>query len=43
MLGNSSSPSTCYVPGAPRSSSIVCPSDSNIEGKLVKGYVHTFH
>ena len=44
MLGNnySSSPSTFYVPVAPRISSILCPSESNIEGKLVQDYVHTF-
>ena len=43
MLGNSSSPSiTFYVPVAPRISSILCHSESNIEGKLVQDYVHTF-
>ena len=40
MLDNSSSPSTFYVPIAPRISSILCPSVSNIEGKLVQDYVH---
>ena len=39
MLGNSLSPSTFYVPVAPRISSILCPSESNIEGKLVQDYV----
>ena len=43
MLGNSSSPSIFYVPVAPRISSILCPSESNIEGKLVQDYVHTSH
>ena len=40
MLDNSSSPSTFYVPVAPRISSILCPSESNIEGKLVQDYAH---
>ena len=40
-LGNSSSPSTLYVPAAPRLSSILCPSVSKSEGKLVQDYVHT--
>ena len=39
MLGNSSSPSTFYV----RVASILCPYESNIEGKLVQDYVHTSH
>ena len=43
MLGNSLSLSTFYVHVAPRISSIVCPSESNIEGKLVQDYVHTSH
>ena len=43
MLGNSSSPSTFYVSVAPRISSILYPSKSNIEGKLVQDYVHTSH
>ena len=43
MLGNSSSPSTFYVPVAPRISSILCPAESNIESKLVQDYVHTSH
>ena len=43
MLGNLSSPSTFYVPVAPRISSILCPSKSNIEGKLVQDHVHTSH
>ena len=43
ILGNSSSPSTFYVPVAPRISSILCPSESNIDGKLVQDYVHTSH
>ena len=43
MLGNSSSPSTFYVPVAPRISSILCLSQSNIEGKLVQDHVHTSH
>ena len=42
-LGNSSSPFTFYVPVAPRISSILCPSESNIEGILVHDYVHTSH
>ena len=41
MLGTSSSPSTFYVPVAHRIASILCPSKSNIEGKLVQDYVHT--
>ena len=43
MLGNSSPPSTFCVPVEPRISSILCPSESNIEGKLVQGYVHNSH
>ena len=43
MLGNSSSPSTFYVPVAPRISSILCPSESNIEGKLVQDHVYASH
>ena len=43
MLGNSSSQSTFYVPVAPRISSILCPSQSNIEGKLIQDHVHTSH
>ena len=43
MLGNSSSPSTFYVLVAPRIASILCPSETNIEGKLVQDYVHTSH
>ena len=43
MLGNSSSPSALYVPVAPRIASIVCPSESNIDSKLVQVYVHTSH
>ena len=43
MPGNSSSPSTFYVPVAPRISSILCPSESNMEGKLVQDYVHISH
>ena len=43
MLGNSSTPSTFYVPVVPRISSILCPSEANIEGKLVQDYVHTAH
>ena len=43
MLGNSSSPSTLYVPVAPRIASILCPFETNIEGKLVQDYVHTSH
>ena len=43
MLGNSLSPSTFYVPVAPRISSILYPTQSNIEGKLVQDYVHTSH
>ena len=43
MLGNSSSPSTFYVHVAPRIFSILCPSKSNVEGKLVQDYVHTSH
>ena len=39
MLGNPLSPSTFYVPVAPRISSILGPSESNIEGKLVQDYV----
>ena len=35
MLGNSSAASTFYVPITPRIASILCPSESNIEGKLV--------
>ena len=38
MLGN---PSSFYVPVAPRIASILCPSESNIEGRLVQDYVHT--
>ena len=41
MLGNSLSPSTFYVPVAPKIASILCLSESNIEGKLVQDYVHT--
>ena len=41
MLGKSSSPFTFYVPVALRISSILCPSEPNIEGKLVHDYVHT--
>ena len=41
MLGNSSPPSTFYVPAAPRISSILCPSESNIEGQLAQDYVQT--
>ena len=36
MLGYLSSPSTFYVPVAPRISSILCPSESNIKGKLIQ-------
>ena len=36
-------PSQFYVPVAPRISSILCPFESNIEGKLVQDYVHTSH
>ena len=36
MQGNSLSPSTFYVPVAPRISSILCPSESNIEGKFFR-------
>ena len=43
MLGNSKSPSTFYFPVAPRITSIVCPSISNIEGKSVQDYMHTPH
>ena len=43
MLGNSSAASTFYVPVAPRIASILCPSESNIEGKMVQDYVHTSH
>ena len=43
MLGNSSSPSTVYVPDVHRIASILCPSESNIEGKLVQDYVHSSH
>ena len=43
MLGNSSSPSTFYVPVASKIAYILCPSESNIEGKLVQDYVHTSH
>ena len=43
MLGNSSSPSTFYVPVAPRIASILCASESNIGGKLVQDYVYTSH
>ena len=43
MLGNASPPSTFYVPVAPRISSILWPSELNIEGKLVQDYVHTSH
>ena len=43
MLGNVSSSSTFYVSVAPRIASILCPSKSNIEGKLVQDYVHTYH
>ena len=43
MLGNISSPSTFYVPVAPRISSNLCPFESNIGGKLVQDYVHTSH
>ena len=44
MLGNSSSPSSFYVPVAPRKiASILCHSESNIEGKLVQDYVPTSH
>ena len=43
MLGNSLSPFTFYVSVAPRIASILCPSESNIEGKLVQDYVHTSH
>ena len=50
MLGNSSSPSSFYVPVAHRIASILCPSKSNIEGKksniegkLGQDYVHTSH
>ena len=41
MLGNLSSPATFYVPDASRISSILCPSESNIEGQLVQDYVYT--
>ena len=41
MLGNSSYPSTFYVPVTPTISSILCPSESNKESKLVQDYVHT--
>ena len=41
MLANLSSPSTLYAPDAHRISSILCPSVSKIEGKLVQDYVHT--
>ena len=43
MIGNSLSPSTIYGPGAPRIASILCPSESNIEGRFVQDYVHTSH
>ena len=43
MQGNLSSPSIFYVPVAPRIASILCPSESNIEDKLVQDYVHTSH
>ena len=43
MLGYSSSPSTFYVRVAPRIASILCPSELNIKGKLVQGYVQTSH
>ena len=43
MLGNSSAASTFYVPVVPRIASILCPSKSNTEGKLVQDYVHTSH
>ena len=43
MLGNSLAASTFYVPVAPRIASILCPSESNIKGKMVQDYVHTFH
>ena len=43
MLGNSSSQSTFYVPVASRIASILCPSESNLEDKLVQDYVHTSH
>ena len=43
MLGNSSSPTTFYVPVAPKISSILFPYESNIEGKLVQDHVHTSH
>ena len=35
--------STFYVPVAPRIASILCPSESNIECKMVQDYVHTSH
>ena len=41
LLGNSSAASTFYVPVTPRIASILCPSESNIEGKLIQDYVHT--
>ena len=42
MLGNISSPSTFYVPVAPRISSNLCPFESNIGGKLVQDYCAYF-
>ena len=43
MLGNSSFHFTFYVPVAPRISSILRPSESNIEGKLVQDFMHISH
>ena len=43
MVGISLSPSTFYVPVAPKIASILCPSESNIKRKLVQDYVHTSH